>query len=1271
MGTTRHRRPFAVQVQDSFGNPVTNAGAAVTLSLSSTSTGTRPFFTPTNGGARPARSPSPPAPHSSSNFYYSDTKAGAPTINLAGATVNGQAVTGTSTNGFTMVAGNANKFVFTTAVAGNQAASSTATVGPFVVQVQDSFGNPVTNAGTAVTLNLSTTSTGTTGHAPFFTTTNGGAAAGAVTIPNGASSSTFYYSDTKPGTPTINLAGATVNAQAVTGTSTNGFTMVVGNANKLVFTTTVSGNHSVGATATVGPFAVQVQDQFGNPVANAGAPVTLLLSSSSTGTTFFTPTSGGAAAGAVTIATGASTSSNFFYSDTKAGAPTISASATVNTFIVSGTTNGFTMVAGAENKLAITTQPPVSVGAGTSFTVGVTVEDQFGNTITTGAGSTDNIHVALSSGSFSAGTTTVTAAAGVATFNGLQMTAPGSYTITASDTTTGTVTAATTNSFTVTAGPPSKLVFTTTVSGNHTVGNTATVGPFVVQVQDSFGNPVANTGGPVTLTLSSNSTGTTFFTPTSGGAAAGAVTIATGASTSTFYYSDTKAGTPTITLAGATVNGQAVTGATTNGFTMVAGNANKFAFTTTVAGNHTVGTTATVGPFVVQVQDSFGNPVTNAGAAVTLSLSSTSTGTTGHAPFFTTTNGGAAAGAVTIATGASSSSNFYYSDTKAGTPTINLAGATVNAQAVTGTSTNGFTIVAGNAATLSLSAASTTPAAGAGDDLTITALDAFGNTATSYTGAKNLTFGGANAIGTFNPTVTNTSATPVNFATVESITFAGGVASPATGGATGQAVMKLYQAGSDLIVVTDGTINNNASPLSVTVSATPANKFAFTSTVAGNKTVGITATVGPFVVQVQDQFGNPITNAGAAVTLTLSTSSAGTTGHAPFFTPTNGGAAAGAVTIGTGASSSPNFYYSDTLANAPTITLGGATVNGQAVTGTTTNGFTMVAGAENKLAITTQPPVSVGAGTSFTVGVTVEDQFGNTVTTGAGSTDQIHVALSSGSFSAGTTTVTAAAGVATFNGLQITAPASYTITASDTTTGTVTSATTNSFTVIPVLAATSVASKTGTTATSDTTTAFTTVNADTYVITAFEATSAGNISVPTPTVSGGEAVTIVAGSTNNFGGNSSPNCTAHRCQMWAWTFKATSSASQTVSITFTGTPQYTAIDVLHLTLANTTTPIVAAATSMASNSSNSATANLATGATAGDLSLEIVASDRNEGSSALTWVPATGVSTAFQNGTNTGSLGVYVTSPAVQNESTSTTGWSGNDWGTIALEVQP
>ena len=77
------------------------------------------------------------------------------------------------------------------------------------------------------------------------------------------------------------------------------------------------------------------------------------------------------------------------------------------------------------------------MSAGTSFTVGVTVEDQFGNTITTGnTGSNDSIKLALSSNSFAAGTTTLNASNGVATFTGLKIDVPGTnYTITATDTT--------------------------------------------------------------------------------------------------------------------------------------------------------------------------------------------------------------------------------------------------------------------------------------------------------------------------------------------------------------------------------------------------------------------------------------------------------------------------------------------------------------------------------------------------------------------------------------------------------------------------------------------------------------------------------------------------------------------------------------------------------------------------------------------------------------------------------------------------------------------
>ncbi len=58
-----------------------------------------------------------------------------------------------------------------------------------------------------------------------------------------------------------------------------------------------------------------------------------------------------------------------------------------------------------------------------------------------------------------------------------------------------------------------------------------------------------------------------------------------------------------------------------------------------------------------------------------------------------------------------------------------------------------------------LAAASTTPNAGAADNLTVTAKDSAGNTVSAYTGSHNLTFAGASAIGSYNPTVANSSGT--------------------------------------------------------------------------------------------------------------------------------------------------------------------------------------------------------------------------------------------------------------------------------------------------------------------------------------------------------------------------------------------------------------------------------------------------------------------------------------------------------------------------------
>ena len=111
----------------------------------------------------------------------------------------------------------------------------------------------------------------------------------------------------------------------------------------------------------------------------------------------------------------------FYYADTHTGSPTIIASATVNGTGVAGTTNGFAMTPAAENKLVIT-HPAAGLrhAPAATVSVGVTLEDQYGNIDhERNTGSNDTIHVALSSGSFAAGTTSVAATNGVANFSGL------------------------------------------------------------------------------------------------------------------------------------------------------------------------------------------------------------------------------------------------------------------------------------------------------------------------------------------------------------------------------------------------------------------------------------------------------------------------------------------------------------------------------------------------------------------------------------------------------------------------------------------------------------------------------------------------------------------------------------------------------------------------------------------------------------------------------------------------------------------------------------
>ena len=319
-----------------------------------------------------------------------------------------------------------------------------------------------------------------------------------------------------------------------------------------------------------------------------------------------------------------------------------------------------------------------------------------------------------------------------------------------------------------------------------------------------------------------------------------------------------------------------------------------------------------------------------------------------------------------------------------------------------------------------LSAATTTPTAGAADNLTITAVDAAGNTVTGYSGSHNLTFSGAGTIGSLSPTVTNSSGTAINFGTATAITFTNGVAAVSTGP---NGAMTLYKAETITVSVTDTSISGTSA--SITISAAAANKLSFTQS-PSNTVAGVAFASQP-VVTVQDQYGNTVTTDTSSVTIAVTGGTATLSGCAA----NPKAASAGVATFG-----------GCTITTAGTYTL---TATDGSLTSAVSGSFTISAAAANKLSFT-QSPSNTVAGVAFASQpvVTVQDQYGNTVTT---DTSSVTIAVTGGTATlsgCAANPKAASAGVATFGGCTITTAGTYTLTATD---GSLTSAVSGSFTI--------------------------------------------------------------------------------------------------------------------------------------------------------------------------------------------------------------------------------
>jgi hypothetical protein len=519
-----------------------------------------------------------------------------------------------------------------------------------------------------------------------------------------------------------------------------------------------------------------------------------------------------------------------------------------------------TVSPGTASQLAFTTEPSASYTVDDTITTAVTVEDDFGNTVSSSA----NVSLTLSGGNTTTlgGTIPTAASGGVATFSDLTVFKSGNgYQLTATAPSIATLGAGpfTSTTFDVTHGAADHLKFTAEPSPTYTADSTITV---AVTVQDDHNNTVIDGAGStasVGLTLSGGNT-TTLGGTIPSPAVAGVATF----SDLTVF----KPGTGyQLTAAASGVP----TGDTSSSFNVTPG-----------APDHLLLKATTITPaagagdnLTITAQDDHDNTATSYTGAHTLTFSGAGVANGNH-PTVVDNTGAAknfgVATAITFASGqatVSAGANGVMTLFKAETATINATDGTVGTTTGAGTPTPlSVTVGAGIADHLLLQAASTTPSAGATDNLTITAQDASDNTVTSYTGAHTLTFSGAGVANGNHPTVVDNTGAAKNFGVATAITFAGG---QATVSAAANGVMTLFKAETATINATDGTVGTTTgagtpTPLSVTVGSGSVDHLllkAATTTPAADANDALTITA-------QDSSDNTVTSYAGDQTLTFS-----------------------------------------------------------------------------------------------------------------------------------------------------------------------------------------------------------------------------------------------------------------------------------------------------------------------------------------------------------------------------------------------------------------
>jgi large repetitive protein len=612
-------------------------------------------------------------------------------------------------------------------------------------------------------------------------------------------------------------------------------------------------------------------------------------------------------------------------------------------------TKSITVTAATAAKMIWTQEPPAppnSVTHNFDFNVQLDVEDQYGNLETGDDTAASIMFLNNPTGATLGGNTTIALAGGVANFTGLTVNTVGTgYTLIASS---GTLTSPASTAFNVTPTPAASLEVTTQPPSMVTVAQGF---GFQVTALDTFGNPDPDFDGIVTVSVAtgpSSSLGGTLTAMASNGVATfSGLTLTTVGSGYSLAVS-----TP------------GATGTTTNTFQVVAAQANKILVTTEPPMGVPAG-----GLFGLTVEafDQYNNLATGFTGTVTLAIKTGPSGAVLGGP----TSVAATGGVVNFA-------NLFL-DT-AGSYTLS-----VSSSGLTTVYTDTITVAPLTASQLLVSAQPpSVVTAGAPFGLTVSALDAFGNLATSFTGSITVALSGAGGP-PLNGTLQMTATSGMAVFSGLSIDLAGA-------GYTLTATGNNPVTGNPLTSTTSNPFTvNPASPTTLVVSISPPTVMTagalFGLAIAADDPFGNLATqfTGNITIAIQNNPGNAKLNGGP---LTVAASGGVSNFHA-FITNTS--AAAGYTLLATSAGLS-------------SVTAGPIQV---------------IPAAPYAVVVVTQPPSVVAPGSSFGFVAAIEDQYGNVETT---DDNPVSVAVPSGATSTlgGTTTVTAASGLATFSGLTLT-----------------------------------------------------------------------------------------------------------------------------------------------------------------------------------------------------------------------------------------------------------